>query len=212
MDLKVARKAKWENETSSQENLEEFPKPKFLAGTEEEIITAAKKGTLIHLCFKNLDFNKEYEMQDVKDLIEDLRVRGIITLKEAEAINPNVILKFTKSKIFEQLKTAKEYHKEEPFYINIPANEVVETKSDENILVQGVIDLYYIDKDDNLILLDYKTDFIKGREEQVLINRHKAQLMLYKEALENGLNRRVNKIYIYSTGVGKEIEITNNTQ
>ena len=201
-----------ENETSSQENLEEFPKPKFLAGTEEEIITAAKKGTLIHLCFKNLDFNKEYEMQDVKDLIEDLRVRGIITLKEAEAINPNIILKFTKSKIFEQLKTAKEYHKEEPFYINIPANEVVEIKSDENILVQGVIDLYYIDKDDNLILLDYKTDFIKEREEQVLINRHKAQLMLYKEALENGLNRKVNKIYIYSTGVGKEIEITNNTQ
>ena len=40
---------------------------------------------------------------------------------------------------------------------------------------------------------------------QELINRHKPQLMLYKEALENGLNRKVDRVWIYSTGLGKEI-------
>ena len=29
----------------------------------------------------------------------------------------------------------------------------------------------------------------------------------YKEALENGLNRKVDKVYIYSTSLGKEIKI-----
>ena len=43
--------------------------------------------------------------------------------------------------------------------------------------------------------------------EQVLIDRHKPQLMLYKEALEKGLHKNVDKVYIYSTSLEKEIEI-----
>ena len=189
----------------SKNNEIEFPKPKFLIGTEEEKITSAQKGTLIHLCMKNLQFGKDYNLDEIKSLIEDLEQREIITSKEKETINPFVILKFTKSNIWKELKEAKEYHKEEPFYINVPAKEVMDTNLDENILVQGIIDLYYITKDDKLILLDYKTDFIKEGEEEKLITRHKPQLMLYKEALENGLNRKVDKVWIYSTGLGKEI-------
>ena len=99
----------------------------------------------------------------------------------------------------------------------------MDTSLDENILVQGIIDLYYITKNDELVLLDYKTDFVPQKEpvpmgqdpkrtgpngasdEGMLINRHKPQLMLYKEALENGLNRKVDRVWIYSTGLGKEI-------
>ena len=187
----------------------ELPKPKFLVGTEEEKITPAKKGTLVHLCMKNLDFSRDYSLEDVKALISDLESRKIITAKEKEAINPWVVFNFTKSNIWNELREAKEYHKEEPFYINVPAKDVMETNLDENILVQGIIDLYYITKNDELVLLDYKTDFVEQKEpiqmSQELINRHKPQLMLYKEALENGLNRKVDRVWIYSTGLGKEI-------
>ena len=203
---------KKEEHLEAKEDFEEeseitFPKPKFLIGTEEEKITSAKKGTLIHLCMKNLQFGREYNLEDVKELINDLEARKIITDKEKESINPWVILKFTKSNIWKELKEAKEYHKEEPFYINIPANEVIESTLDENILVQGIIDLYYVTKDGELVLLDYKTDFINEGEEQILIDRHKPQLMLYKRALESGINKKVDKIYIYSTKLGKEILI-----
>ena len=194
-------------EDFEEENEITFPKPKFLIGTEEEKISSAKRGTLIHLCMKNLQFGREYNLDDVKELINDLEARKIITDKEKESINPWVILKFTKSNIWKELKEAKEYHKEEPFYINIPANEVMESTLDENILVQGIIDLYYVTKDDELVLLDYKTDFINEGEEQILIDRHKPQLMLYKRALESGINKKVDKIYIYSTKLGKEILI-----
>lgn len=195
-----------------EENTIELPKPKFLVGTEEEKITPAKKGTLVHLCMKNLDFSKNYSLDEVKNLMDDLETRQIITAKEKEAINPWDILKFTKSDIWKELKEAKEYHKEEPFYINVFAKDVMETDLDENILVQGIIDLYYITKNNELVLLDYKTDFVPEPKrtdpngpEQILIDRHKPQLMLYKEALENGLNRNVDKVFIYSTGLGKEI-------
>ena len=176
----------------------------------QEEITPAKRGTLVHLCMQKLDFSQEYNLEKVKSLIENLQTNEIITEKEAESINPNVILKFTESKIFKDLKEAKEYHKEEPFYINIPAKNVMNVSANENILVQGIIDLYFVDKNDKLILLDYKTDFAKPGDEEILIERHKPQLMLYKEALENGLNRKVDKVLIYSTSLAKEIIIEQN--
>ena len=189
----------------SEEEPEEiqFSMPKFLSGTEEEKISAGRRGTLVHLCMKNLDFSKNYNLEDVKELINSLYVKKIITEKEMQSINPWGILKFTKSDIFESLKTAKEVHKEEAFYINVDASKVTNREAEDNILAQGVIDLYYIDKDDKLILLDYKTDFVKDGQEEILIERHKSQLYLYKEALESALERKVDKVYIYSVALGK---------
>ncbi len=195
------------NQNEETEETQELPKPKFIVGTEEEKITSAKRGTLVHLCMKNLDFTQEYDLEKIELLIQDLKARQIITEKEADSIDSKTILQFTKSKIWQELKTAKEAHKEEPFYINVPAKDVVDVNVDENILVQGIIDLYYINSVDELVLLDYKTDFVKQGEEQILIDRHKPQLMLYKEALEGALNKKVSKVYIYSTALGKEILI-----
>lgn len=201
-DEKISQKVPVTKQDETKQDVQyEWPKLEDV----EEKITPAKKGTLVHLCMKNLDFSKDYDLNQIKQLIEDLKIKEVITEKEAESINPYAILNFTKSNIYKELKEAKEYHKEEPFYINIPANEVMEVSSKENILVQGIIDLYYIDKNDKLILLDYKTDFAQPGDEKILIEKHKPQLMLYKQALENGLNRKVDKVYIYSTGLKKEI-------
>ena len=183
-----------------------FPLPKFLINQEEEKVTPAKRGTIVHLCMKNLDFSRQYDLEDVKLLIRDLVNKEIITEKEADSVNAYQIWQFTKSNIWKELSQAKEVHKEEPFYINIPAKDVIDNiTADENILAQGIMDLYYINKNDELILLDYKTDFVKTGEESILIERHKPQLMLYKEALENALDRKVDKVYIYSVVLGKEI-------
>ena len=139
-----------------------LPKPKFLKNGEEEKITAAMKGTLIHLCLQKLDVKVEYDIGKINDLIEELEAKKIITTKEKEAINQNKILEFTKSNIWKELKTAKEIEKEKPFYINVPAKEIYKENTEENILVQGIIDLYYIDKDNNLNLVDYKTDYVEA--------------------------------------------------
>ena len=206
-DEKISQKVPVTKQDDTKQDVQyEWPKLEDV----EEKITPAKKGTIVHLCMKNLDFSKDYDLNQIKQLIEDLKIKEVITEKEEESINPYAILNFTKSNIYKELKEAKEYHKEEPFYINIPANEVMEVSSKENILVQGIIDLYYIDKSDKLILLDYKTDFAKPGDEKILIEKHKPQLMLYKEALENGLNRKVDKVYIYSTGLEKEIIVEYN--
>ena len=184
-----------------------LPKPKFLKDGEEEKITSAMKGTLMHLCLQKLDVKVEYDIGKINDLIEELEAKKIITTKEKEAINQNKILEFTKSNIWKELKTAKEIEKEKPFYINVPAKEIYKENTEENILVQGIIDLYYIDKDNNINLVDYKTDYIENGNEIELINKYKEQLYLYKKALEQVYKKEVKNTYIYSVYLNKIIKI-----
>ena len=179
-----------------------FPKPKFLSNSEEEF-SGAQKGTLIHLCMQKLDNNKDYTMQDVKDLIENLKNTNQITEKEAENINVKKVYNFTQTEIWKRMKKAKELYKEKAFYINIPIKdiytELAENTAKGDILVQGIIDLYFIDGNDKLVLLDYKTDYVEQGKEEVLIQKYKMQLDFYKQALEDALHKKVDEVYIYST-------------
>ena len=76
---------------------------------------------------------------------------------------------------------------------------------EEAILVQGIIDLYFIDEDDKLVLVDYKTDYVPENGEIYLIEKYKEQLKLYARALEEALKIPVKEIYIYSTYLDREI-------
>ena len=184
-----------------------FKEPNFLKNGKEEKITASKKGSLIHLCLQKLDINIDYDLAKITNLLDELEMKKIITSKEKEVINVNKILEFTKSKIWKELKTAKKIEKEKPFYINIKAKDIYNKETDENILVQGIIDLYYIDKDNNINLVDYKTDYIENGNEIELVNRYKEQLYLYKKALEQVYKKEVKNTYIYSVYLNKEIQI-----
>lgn len=189
-----------------EENIEiNFPTPKFTKQEEELKLTGAQKGTLLHLCMQKLEEKKEYTLEKVKEMITNLVEKEIITPKEAENINPMAVLKFTQSKIWQEMKQAKEVQKEKPFYITLPAKEVYQEDVPENILVQGMIDLYYINRQDELVLVDYKTDFVQT--EQELIHKYEKQLELYHRALEEALHKKVNHVFIYSTFLGKEIEV-----
>lgn len=181
----------------------ELKRPKFI--NIEEKITSSRKGTVFHLCLQKLNEKMEYDINNIEKLIDELKFKGIITDEEAKSININKIFKFTKSNIWKELKQAKEIYREKPFYINIPNKEVFNYKSKGKILVQGIIDLYYINKNDELVLVDYKTDYVQ--EKNQLIERYHLQLNLYKHALEKALRKKVDKVYIYSTHLGIEIEV-----
>ena len=172
--------------------------PKFMQ--EDKKISNAEKGTLVHLCIQRLDERKDYELKDIQNMILNLVEKEIITQNEADAIDVNLIYQYTKSQLFEELRQAKEVHKEQPFYINIPAKDVVSEaeNSKKNILVQGIIDLYYIDKNDNLVLIDFKTDYISNEPnaKEKILDKYRVQLEIYKTALEQALGRKVNKTAI----------------
>ena len=178
-------------------------KPKFL--NENQKLNKAEIGTLMHLILQKLDFSITYTEKTIKELIQKLIASKIINENQSKYINIQKILKFTESDLYKELKEAKEANKEKPFYIYISSNEIYNDETGEKILVQGIIDLYYIDKNDKLILVDYKTDYVANDAEQELVDKYKGQLEIYKRALEQALNKKVEAVYIYSTCLDKKI-------
>ncbi len=184
------------------ENIE-YNKPEFLE--EEQELTSSEKGTLMHLVLQKLNEKVNYDKTRIIKLLEELKEKKLITIKEMLAVNLEKIYNFTKTKIWEELKTAKIIERERPFYINIPAKEIYNENIEEDILVQGIIDLYYITKDDRLVLVDYKTDKVQNEIE--LIKKYRMQLEIYKRVLEKALNVKVDKVLIYSIYLNKEIKL-----
>ena len=177
-------------------------KPKFM---KDNKITVAQKGTIMHLSFQKLDLRKSYTKEEIIELINKLVHDKLITEEEKNTIRVDKIKRFIDSDFAKRIKDATLIEKEKPFYTYIKAKEIYENDSDENILVQGIIDLYYKEKSGNIVLVDYKTDYFENDSE--LINKYKIQLDLYKRALEESLKTDIKDVYIYSISQNREIKI-----
>ena len=128
--------------------------------------------------------------------------------KEAESVRICDIWHFLETDLGQRTKAAalnRLLFREQPFVIARKASELEpEWQCGESVLVQGIIDAYFIE-DEEIVLVDYKTDFVRRGEEQKLIERYHVQLEDYAEALERMTGRKVKERYIYSFALGKEI-------
>ncbi len=179
--------------------------PSFMQ--EEKMISASKKGTLMHLFMQKINFKENYNLEKLEELKQELIEKNIFTYEESKHINLNKVVNFTKSNIFEKIKNCSNIEKEKAFCKKILAREIYEEADNQTILVQGIIDLYAIKINGEIILVDYKTDFVKDGNEESLVNKYLNQLKIYKEALEEALDKKVSEVYIYSLYLDKEIEV-----
>jgi len=161
----------------------------------------------MHMCFQKLDESKNYTKEMLQQMVDDLVNRKIITALEGKAINMYKLYSYTKSELFNQIRNAKKVYKEQPFYINLTANEIYDNGLYDNILVQGIIDLYFINEKGEVVLVDYKTDYVENGKENELVDKYKKQLEIYQKALEQSLGKSVDKCYIYSVYLEKLISI-----
>lgn len=163
----------------------------------DEGYTAVRKGILIHFILQNLDFSIVSTKPEIKKYIDNLVEKNTINENDKKYISITKIYNFLNSIIGKEVKNAKKIYKEYEF--------ILEDKKFSNSLIQGVIDLFYITEDNKVILVDFKTD--KLDNDQAFIKRYKIQLDIYKEAIEKLTGYKVDKVYIYSFNLNKEIEI-----
>ena len=164
-------------------------------------MTSAQKGTLTHLILQKIDFNKVRTALELKNFIDDLVLKKIISEDEKKQINFSKIQEFLDSEICDRIRNSKIVEKEKAFCIN----EKLPEYGMHEISIQGIIDLYFIDENDKLVILDYKTDFVNNEED--LKNNYFIQLELYKKALENAMKRDVDEVCIYSVYLNKLINL-----
>lgn len=184
-------------------------KPKFLSSQK----SGAQIGTAHHQLMAFIDISKLREISDdkymdfIKDEFEritndgqiDEEISGDSKLKNM--ICENVYGFFTSSTGKDMLE-AKNIYRESAFEIEINANEydpTLEDKySDEKVMVQGIIDLYYEKNDGSIVLVDYKTDRCSSEEEQKKVSeKYRKQIELYGYAMEKILKKSVKEKYLY---------------
>lgn len=178
--------------------------PRFLQ--QEEVLTGASRGSAYHKLLELLDFRREYDETSLADTIEEQRAEGKLSDEMAECIRISDILGFLDCDAGERMRKAavvSKLYKEQPFVLGVDAKEIYpDTASDEIILVQGIIDVYF-EEDKELVVLDYKTDKVRNADQ--LKEKYHAQLDYYAQALEQLLHKKVKEKIIYSFTLGEEI-------
>ena len=175
--------------------------PEFMKNA--DTITAAQKGTIYHTVMEHINFREDVN-PDV--LIQSLADRGILSQEEKNAVNTDKISEFISSDLFSRIKSASRIYKEAPFVMSIKASRLKEYENAKgSLVVHGIIDLYF-EEDNELVLVDYKTDKIK-KSVYELKDKYKIQLELYKEALEKNTGKKVKQCLIYSVDKGETIDV-----
>ena len=184
--------------------------PRFAADTQEEY-TGAARGTAYHRLMECLDYHRIDNGEDIRAQIGLLLEQKKMEEAEAASIRIEDVLRFTRTSLGKRMQKAAlagKLYREQPFVISVRAGEVnPEWPDKEPVLVQGIMDAYFLEEDE-IVLVDYKTDYILPGEEQRLIDRYHIQLEDYAQALERLLNKKVKEITIYSFTLGKPITLS----
>lgn len=180
--------------------------PQFLQ--EEEVLTGASRGSAYHKLLELLNYELSYDENSLTAMMEELQKERKLSDEMVQCIRKADILRFLNSDSGRRMQAAakrKQLSKEQPFVLGIDAKEIYpDIKGDERILVQGIIDVYF-EEDGELVVLDYKTDNVRSAKE--LRDRYHAQLDYYAQALEQLLQKKVKEKIIYSFTLGEEIII-----
>ncbi len=176
-------------------------RPRFMQ--QEKRLTAAEKGSAMHAVMQHLPFDRRWGKEAIVEFVQGLVTKEILTQEEAEVIDSTAIERFFSTGIGSMAIEAEKVTREVPFSLSINAKEVYadwEEETDEQVLVQGVIDCIIPDGD-GWIIIDYKTDSIDGditpELQQKLLSRYQVQLDLYARALEQIWKQPVSKKYLY---------------
>ncbi|MEG0156571.1 MAG: UvrD-helicase domain-containing protein, partial [Anaerovoracaceae bacterium] len=167
---------------------------------EKRDFTGVEKGTLMHKVMEHLDFSAVYQhllksreegFSYVSRFILSLVSQELLLPKEAEAIDRNKIMAFFDSPIGIRAAKAEKLYKEKAFNI-------LHDHQGTEIIVQGIIDCYFEEKGE-LVLLDYKTNYATEEVRET----YRAQIDLYKEALEKTEGKPVKEAYLYLFSKGR---------
>ena len=181
----------------------------------------AARGTAMHRMMECLDYdclceaadgtaggNYEQLRQEVQRQKDALVEAGRLQADAARLVRTGDIARFLQTPLGHRIMQAHKdgrLYREQPFVMGLPAEQIdASMQSDRLVLVQGIIDLYFQENGEN-ILLDYKTDQIK--EASQLIGRYKTQMELYARALAAATDRPVSQAWIYSFCLGQLIAV-----
>lgn len=186
---------------------------------------AILRGNIVHKLFEKIvnDIRAGVEITDVEvyvsdlkktdDLFKNIKENRILTEEEFDNINNKEdmerIENFINNELMNIISNSQFCQTEIAFTTAKKAKELYsESASEVDVILQGVVDLFIKISDDEAIIVDYKTDYVTSKTgEDILRERHKEQLRIYKEAVAEYYQLKNIKTYVYSYVLSKLIEV-----
>ena len=182
-------------------------RPDFLA--QKKGLSPTEAGTVIHTVLEHLDLHAVHEELHIHGLLESLESRNILTTEELAAVPVNLIAGFVKSPLAMRMRAAAALYKEVPFVLALDAADLYPNVQARPILVHGIIDAYFIEGG-QAVIVDYKSDYVGASvTAQQLRAKYAVQLDVYRKAVERatGLSVKECVIYMLRAHRTKEIKI-----
>ena len=182
-------------------------------------------GNIIHKLFEKIvnDTRAGVEISDVvsyidslkktDNLLQNIKEHRILSQEEFDNINNKddieKITNFINSELIKLVAKSEFCQTEIAFTTVKKAKELYDdSESDIDVILQGVVDLFIKISDEEAIIVDYKTDHVTSRNgEEVLRDRHREQLRIYKEAVAEYYKLNSIRTFVYSYVLSSLIEI-----
>lgn len=167
---------------------------------DERAINKAVRGTDYHKILEHIDYSAT-TLATVSAELERMVSAGILEREQLELVDRAEILKIMNSDII-ALARVTPHMREQEFTLAVKASEYFDCDTDDEIIVQGAIDLIIMGKE--LIIVDFKKS---NKSAPDLKKAYSLQLKLYARAAREALGRPVDKMLLYSISTGETIEI-----
>ena len=179
-------------------------KPRFL----QEIhgLSAAERGTAIHLVMQYLPMDTAAEEQSVAAQVQALEQRRLLTPAQAEAVDKRAIAAFLRSPLADRIRGAEQVWREYRFALLMPAERYAGGAEGEEMLLQGVADCVFR-QDGALTVVDFKTDRVTAEEAPARAEIYRGQLQAYSDALSRIMEMPVERRVLYFFQCGQEISL-----
>lgn len=167
--------------------------------------TRAEVGTIVHFVMQHLNLEGKLDINSITVQMQEMVLKKMLTEKEAEAVNPQILYNFFNSDIGRRLLKSPEIKREVPFVIKKPANEIISSLNENDvIMIQGIIDCYFFEGAE-VVIIDYKTDAAANLNPDDVKNKYRPQILSYKDAVEKITGKKVKECYLCLLESGEAI-------
>ena len=186
---------------------QEWEVPRFLRPSEQEHLTPMERGTAMHTVMQQLNLSDIANISAIERQLDQLVKKGILTEAERGIIDVGNVWTFVSSKLGRRMRAAKAVYRELPFGRLLPAHAYYKeaTDEDDQIFLQGIIDVLFEEENGDYILLDYKTD--RKISAAAARKRYQFQIDLYGDAIETILGKEVKERYLFLLDTGREVRL-----
>ncbi len=202
-----------EKDSEAAENGVEFRSPQSERRTlrrpvfeRERPLTAAERGTALHMAMQYLDYSRTGSEAAVREEVSRLVAGEYITPAQGAAVDVQAICAFFASPLGARLRAAERVEREFKFSMLVSAADYdPEGEPEEEVMLQGVVDCWFREADGTVTVVDFKTDAVTEKNVMKRAESYRPQLEAYTRALSEVMGEPVSRRVLWFFAVGREI-------